>query len=84
MGVNAYLLRTSAAPWFDSGARIRKAGRLELLACTQYHHLMEGRDLIRSGTVAEFDKDPRSIASAHAEGEKKTPPTMCPEGEFPL
>ena len=28
------------------------------LACTQFHHLMEGRQLVRAGTLEEFRKNP--------------------------
>jgi MoCo/4Fe-4S cofactor protein with predicted Tat translocation signal len=81
VGVNAYPLRTSAAPWFDSGVQIRKTGRREKLACVQYHHLMEGRDLVRSGTLAEYQKDPRSIAASRTQHEGKgegEPPSLYP------
>ncbi len=49
-GFNVYALRTSGAPWFASGLGIRKTGRTYPLAVTQLHHLIEGRNLLRSGT----------------------------------
>jgi molybdopterin-containing oxidoreductase family iron-sulfur binding subunit len=69
VGVDAYRLRTSAAPWFGAGAEIRKTGKQSLLACTQYHHLMEGRDPVHVGTPGEYQKARGSIAAgpAHAE-----------------
>jgi MoCo/4Fe-4S cofactor protein with predicted Tat translocation signal len=57
-GFNAYLLRTSEAPWIGQGVSVRKTGERYQLACVQFHHLMEGRDLIRAGTLAEYRKNP--------------------------
>src|SRR5262249_53643133 len=36
-GFNAYLLRTSTAPAFDSGLEVKRAGGRYTLACTQMH-----------------------------------------------
>jgi MoCo/4Fe-4S cofactor protein with predicted Tat translocation signal len=61
-GFNVYALRASDAPWFSRGLEIRKTGRKYSLATTQQHHAMEGRDLVRVATVAEFDRNPRAAA----------------------
>ena len=61
-GCNAYTLRESAAPWFTRGVELRKTGRRYPLATTQRHHAMEGRDLVRTATVAEFERDPHAAA----------------------
>jgi Fe-S-cluster-containing dehydrogenase component len=61
-GFNAYALRTSDALWFGDGLTIRKTGGKHSFATTQHHHEMEGRDFLRSGTVAEFLADPKRIA----------------------
>jgi molybdopterin-containing oxidoreductase family iron-sulfur binding subunit len=53
-GFNAYALRTSEALWFDSGLEVKKTGERFLLACTQQHHRMEGRELVRSGNLSEY------------------------------
>jgi molybdopterin-containing oxidoreductase family iron-sulfur binding subunit len=58
IGFNAYTLRTSQAPWFDSGLEIRKVGQMYPMACTQFHHNLEGRELIRSGPLEEYKKNP--------------------------
>ena len=42
---NAFLLRTSDAPWFGNGLEIAKTGERYPLATTQEHHLMEARAL---------------------------------------
>jgi molybdopterin-containing oxidoreductase family iron-sulfur binding subunit len=61
-GCNAYALRDSAAPWFTRGVELRKTGRRYPLATTQQHHAMEGRDLVRTATVVEFERDPHAAA----------------------
>ncbi len=57
-GFNAYALRTSAAPWFGRGLQLRKTGDRYPLSRTQHHHSMEGRGLIRQGTLEEYRKNP--------------------------
>jgi molybdopterin-containing oxidoreductase family iron-sulfur binding subunit len=57
-GFNAYLLQNSSQPWSAAGVEIRKTGRKAALACTQDHHSMEGRPLVRTATVEEFEKTP--------------------------
>lgn len=57
-GFNAYALRTTEAPWFSYGLQVRPTGERYRLATTQDHNSMEGRDLIRVGTMAEFQEDP--------------------------
>ena len=61
VGFNANLLRTSDAPWGGPGLQITKTGERHSLVTTQHHYAMEGRHLVRAGTVAEFGKDPTSI-----------------------
>jgi len=58
LGFNAYLLRTAGQPWFAAGLQVTKTGDMELVACTQQHHLMENRDLVRTGTLKRFHDDP--------------------------
>ncbi len=58
VGVNAYPLRTAEHPWFAPGLAVRRTGRRQLLACTQQHHLMENRDPVRAGTLAQYQHDP--------------------------
>jgi len=59
VGFNAYAIQTSDAPWGGTGLNIRKTGEQYLLACTQFHHQTEGRQLYRSGTVSEYGKNPK-------------------------
>ena len=57
-GFNAYRLRHSEAPWFDTGLRAELAPGHYVLACTQMHHRMEGRRPVRHNTLEEFKKEP--------------------------
>src|SRR5205814_5591328 len=51
-GFSAYRLRSSSAPWFQSGLTIVRSGRRTKLASTQHHAVMENRNLVRTGTLA--------------------------------
>jgi len=70
VGFNAFALLTSTAGLHDGGARLRKTGARYPLACTQFHHLMEGRDLVRAGTIGEFRKKPNFLQEISAAEEK--------------
>jgi MoCo/4Fe-4S cofactor protein with predicted Tat translocation signal len=59
IGFDAYQLRMWSAPWFGAGATLRLTGRRHPLARTQQHHLMENRDLVRTGTPGEPPEMPR-------------------------
>jgi MoCo/4Fe-4S cofactor protein with predicted Tat translocation signal len=78
---NAYLLRTSDAPWFGSGLEIAKTGDRYLLATTQEHHAMEGRYPARVATLEQYTHEPAVIK--HMGGH--TPPktlTLYPDTEY--
>ena len=75
---NAFLLRTSDAPWFGSGLELVKTGEHYPLATTQEHHAMEGRAPVRTASLEEYKAKPDVI---HHQG-GHTPPrtlTMYPE-----
>jgi Fe-S-cluster-containing dehydrogenase component len=57
-GFNAYALRTSDALAGEVGIEIAKTGRTYKLATTQHHDNMEGRALVRAGTLEEYEKNP--------------------------
>ena len=61
VGFDAYALQSSASPWCAVGASITKTGKTYPLACTQDHHSMEGRALVRSGTIGEYEGNPHII-----------------------
>jgi MoCo/4Fe-4S cofactor protein with predicted Tat translocation signal len=77
---NAYLVRTSDAPWFGSGLEITRTGERYLIATTQDHHAMEHRYPARVATLDEYVKNGDVIKHmAH------TPPrslTLYPEHEY--
>lgn len=80
LGFDAYSLRTTDAMWFRSGATAAKLSQLYPLACTQAHHWMEGRDIVRTGDLTTYHESPTSVVERnhphHASGEHKQPPTM--------
>jgi molybdopterin-containing oxidoreductase family iron-sulfur binding subunit len=78
-GFNAYALRTSDASWFASGLTVRKVGSGHPLAVTQGHFSMEGRDLVRVGTVAQFAKEPNFVHEMDPHGEGLT---LYPKFEY--
>ncbi len=57
VGFDAFTVRSSTAPGFDSGVRLTKLSRTYPLAVTQDHGSMEGRPLIRESTLAELRSD---------------------------
>jgi molybdopterin-containing oxidoreductase family iron-sulfur binding subunit len=61
VGVNAFPLMglDPASPNLRSGARLTKAGGKKELSRTQSHHRMEGRDIVRSLTMDEFEHHPQ-------------------------
>ncbi len=58
IGYDAYALRSSDRPWFDLGATVVKTGQSVTLAATDHHYSMEGRDLVRVGTLHQYQRDP--------------------------
>ncbi|HEY3519453.1 MAG TPA: TAT-variant-translocated molybdopterin oxidoreductase [Rhodanobacteraceae bacterium] len=82
-GYNAYALRTSDSPWQADDLQIVPTGERYELATTQHHFNLEGRDLVRTGTLVEFLHDPR-FASAHDRYDGKAPSLYpdYPKGEY--
>ncbi len=58
VGFDAYPLRTAAVPRFTTGVTLRVTGKTYPLAQTQEHRSMEGRDLVREGTLDRYHEDP--------------------------
>ena len=82
-GFDAYVLRSSGEPWNAAGLQMHPTGAHYELAGTQHHFQMEGRDVLRVGTLAEFRSDPH-FATAH-ERFSERPPTLYPDyppGEY--
>jgi molybdopterin-containing oxidoreductase family iron-sulfur binding subunit len=61
-GFNAYDIRRSDSPWVGFGASVAKEPGTFQLAVTQLHFNMEGRDVLRTSTLAEYEK---SAAGGH-------------------
>ncbi|MFQ5989648.1 MAG: TAT-variant-translocated molybdopterin oxidoreductase, partial [Candidatus Methylomirabilales bacterium] len=79
-GFNAYAIRTSDAPWFGSGLEIQRTGGRYALAITQHHHSIEGRHLIRVGTIEHYQKHPDF---AHEMAHEPAPHlTLYPEHKY--
>ena len=70
-GFNAYVLRNSGAMWFGGDLKIAKTGDTFSLACTQNHHSMERRDLVRVASLDEFTKNPRFAKREADDPEKR-------------
>ena len=71
-GFNAGAIRTSDALWQGGGLEIARTREQYPLACTQYHHLMEGRGMVRAVTRNEFVRNPASVR----EGDETPPKTI--------
>ncbi len=73
-GFDAFRVRGSRATNVARGARIEKTGDTYLLATTQEHERMEGRDLVRVGTIDRFRENPHMFAGEHhgAKAEENT------------
>ena len=76
-GFNAYALRTSNAPLFAPGLKLRKTGGTYELACTQLHRGVAGRDLVRSASLEEFRAEPE-FARRHADEAPATESMFAP------
>jgi MoCo/4Fe-4S cofactor protein with predicted Tat translocation signal len=79
-GFDAYQLRTSATQWSAAGLGVENTGEQYQLASTQIHFRMEGREIVRAGTFAEWSHDPEL---APAREHKKEPPQPAGENREP-
>jgi molybdopterin-containing oxidoreductase family iron-sulfur binding subunit len=81
-GFDAYPLRTTAAMHFVGGASIALTGEKKVLANSQAHWSMEGRDLVREANATgpeSYEENPAFVAEVGMESE--TPPTLGKTGE---
>jgi len=62
VGFDAYPLRGGNALWQAGGVVVNKTFSTYNLACVQEHHSMEGRHLVRSGSLTEFGHNPNFAA----------------------
>ena len=70
VGYDVYAIRSLAAPDVDAGTMAKAEGHVKL-AATQEHHGMEGRPMIREGTLEEYQHDP-----AFAQEAVEVPPLL--------
>jgi molybdopterin-containing oxidoreductase family iron-sulfur binding subunit len=77
LGFNVNPMRVSAALDTASGAEVTKTGDTYALACTQDHWSLEGRNLVRVGTQAQYTADPAFAAKMQVE----VPKTLTMYGE---
>ncbi len=61
-GFNVNPLATADLSWRIHDVQVTAAGGSHPLACTQDHHSMEGRDIIRSGSLDAYQKNPLHFA----------------------
>ena len=67
-------LRFAGLPWSAADAHVKKTGDTYPLASTQVHESMEGRDIVRVGTIDRFRENPKLFAEQFAhEGEAAKP-----------
>src|SRR5262249_29133559 len=72
VGFNAYALRTTERPWFASGLLVEPTGETQVVACTQAHHQMEGREPVRRATLEQYRKEPRFAGAAQERERRQT------------
>jgi MoCo/4Fe-4S cofactor protein with predicted Tat translocation signal len=65
-GFNAYVVRTSGRLWSSSGGKVTVTHDDYPIACTQYHHNVEGRKILSTATLEEFKRNP-DFAREHDE-----------------
>jgi MoCo/4Fe-4S cofactor protein with predicted Tat translocation signal len=70
-GFNAYDIRYSDEPWSANGAWISKTNERFLIASTQAHFTMDGRDILRESTIEEFEREKDQIAQERQTQEKE-------------
>ena len=81
IGFNVNVLRTVAGFDILPGVELTNTRKTYELACTQDHWSLEGRNLIRTATVSEFEKTP-DFARRMEEGGTPNLLTMLPEYKY--
>ncbi len=84
VGVNVYPFvnrQNDTLQYFQTNVNFRKIGKTGILAQTQTHHTMEGRDIVRETTLREYALKPNAGNEAHEEIEK-TQQSLYPEHKY--
>jgi len=79
-GFNAYAIRPSDTPWFVPGIKVQRTGARHPLASTQEHHSMEGRPLVRVGTLEQYREHPDFVHKMAHDPPKDL--TLYPEHKY--
>ena len=79
VGFDAFRVRSSKAPGFDTGVRLTKLARTYPLSATQEHGSMEGRPLVRESTLTAL----RSASTAGAARPESRHGDAAPEAVRP-
>jgi molybdopterin-containing oxidoreductase family iron-sulfur binding subunit len=82
IGVDAYPLRTTDKMWFAEVTALRKTGRTYPLATTQHHHRMDGRPLVRAGTLKQYETAPEHPVFMADSGHGAAESSMYPEPRY--
>ncbi len=80
VGFNASLIRTSDGFWFGQDFAIAATGNRHRHATTQEHGTMEGRPVVREGSLAEYKKNPKFVEEM---AEVPRLQSIYPEHEYP-
>jgi len=70
-GFNAYDVRFSDQPWSATGASVIKTAERFLVASTQAHFTMDGRDLLRASTLEEYEREKDRLAEERKDQNKE-------------
>jgi molybdopterin-containing oxidoreductase family iron-sulfur binding subunit len=71
VGFNAYSIWTGAS---SGRVKLTPTGTNELLARTQHHHLVDGRNIVYSATAQAYSADPESVLPHHPHEASLLPP----------
>ena len=87
VGVDAYQLRPERGEWFATGLTLRPLGQKYPLSTTQDHFRMEYRDIVQTGTLAQFQADEHFLEQGDKRREETHHadelPTLYPTHENP-
>ncbi len=80
-GTNVHPLRSSLSPLRQDGVALRRTGAKVELATTQEHSSMEGRDLVREGSLEEYHHDPAHLIDG-PESHMDVSKSLYPEWDY--
>ena len=87
VGVDAFAIRPEQPAWFATGLTLRRTGEEYPLAVTQDHFRMENRDLVQTGSLAQFQENEHFLE--HGDNRREEThrpdelPTLYPKHENP-